>query len=130
MIKTEPQVTPCLKHPDSEIYSATKRCVACTLEDAAVMPWAIMTQKEAVAKGCRKYWTGKVCVNGHVKQKYTSSGICIGCNAMNSAKRIKRIRVELSARYKGLESVTMTVHPEDAQALRDYAALLKSQRGL
>lgn len=129
-MKTEPHVIPCAKHPEGEIYSATKRCVACTLEDAAAMPWEIMTQKEAVTKGHRKYWTGKVCVNGHVKQKYTSSGICIGCNAMNSAKRNKKIRVELSARYKDLESVTITVHPDDAQAVRDHAATLTAIRGL
>ncbi len=130
MIKTESQIAPCPLHPESEMYSATKRCVACTLEDAGVMPWEIMTQKEAIEKGHRKYWTGKVCINGHVKQRYTVSGICIGCNAMNSAKRVKKARVELSARYQGLESVTVTVHPEDAQAVRDTAEALTTLRGL
>lgn len=128
-MKTGRPVMPCAKHPESDIYLATKRCVGCTLEDAAAVPWQIATQEEAVEKGHRKYWTGKTCVNGHIKQRYTASGICIGCNAMNSAKRVKRIRSELTARQKGLVSVSLMLHPDDAKAVRDYAAILASTRG-
>ena len=129
-MKTEPHVVPCPKHPESEIYSATKRCVACAADDAATAPWPVMTRNEAIDKGYRKYWTGKICVNGHIKQKYSASGICIGCNSMNSTKYSKKIRKRLIEVNLGLESVTVTVHPEDAQAIRDYAATLSAVRGL
>lgn len=129
-MNTELPITLCEKHPGSFMFSDTKRCVACTLEDAAVAPWPIMTRPEAVNGGFKKYWTGRVCVNGHIKQRYTASGICIGCNSMNSTKRNKKARAELSARYKGLESVTVTVHLEDAQAIRDTAEGLTKIRRL
>ena len=129
-MKTEEPTQPCPKHPEARIYVATGRCVKCALEDAAAMPWPVMTQKEAIEKGLRKYWTGKICINGHVKQRYTVSGICIGCNAMNSAKRNKKKRAELLARRGGLKLITFTVHPDDAKAIEDYATTLTTLRGL
>jgi hypothetical protein len=129
-MNTEAPIIPCAKHPDSQIFSDTKRCVACTLEDAAVAPWPISTREEAEDGGFRKYWTGRVCANGHIKQRYAASGICIGCNSMNGRKRNKKARAKLIAKYRGLESVTVTVHPEDAQVIRDTAAVLTATRGL
>ena len=129
-MNTEKPVVPCAEHPDSAIFSDTKCCVACTLMEAAIAPWPIMTRPEAVNGGFKKYWTGRVCVNGHIKQRYTASGICTGCNSMNSMKRNKRVQEKLSAKYNGLEPVTVMVHPDDAQAIRDYAGVLLVQRGL
>ena len=129
-MKTEEPMQACPKHPEARVYITTSRCVECALEDAVAMPWPVMTQKEAIEKGLRKYWTGKICINGHVKQRYTVSGICIGCNAMNSAKRNRKKRAELTARRGGLKLITFTVHLDDAKAIEAYATTLTTLRGL
>lgn len=128
-MNTERPWEPCTKHPESDIYSATDRCVDCTAEDVASAPWPIMTRTEAINRGYKKFWTGKPCVNGHVKQRYSTSGICTGCNSMNSIKHNQKIRKRLSDINEGLESVNLMLHPDDAKAVQDYAAVLRSQRG-
>jgi len=124
-MKTEPHVIPCPKHPESDIYSATKRCVECTAEDVATAPWPIMTRNDAIAKGYRKYWNGKICVNGHIKQSYSASGVCIGCNSMNSMKHNKKLRKNLADANRGLVHVSLMASPENAAAIKAYAALLE-----
>lgn len=39
----------------------------------------LVSRKEARAKGLKRYFTGKPCVNGHTCGRYTSDGICVIC---------------------------------------------------
>lgn len=49
----------------------------------------VIERKVARDLGCRKYFTGKVCRNGHVAERYTQSGTCVDCLAeTNSARTV------------------------------------------
>lgn len=38
-----------------------------------------MSRKEAIKKGLKKYFTGKLCKNGHIAERYTTSKGCTEC---------------------------------------------------
>lgn len=40
----------------------------------------IISRKDARALGLKRYFTGKPCRRGHVMERYTPSGRCLGCN--------------------------------------------------
>lgn len=46
----------------------------------------IVSRKHAVAAGLGKYFTGKLCKNGHVCERRTIRKICLGCERMWNAK--------------------------------------------
>ena len=71
----------------------------------------IITRKEAIEQGLKRYYTGKPCKNGHVAERKTSSYACCECLLL-SAGRIKkymkkrrnenkRVRVSIG-KYAGL----------------------------
>jgi hypothetical protein len=39
----------------------------------------IIDRKEAKKAGLKKYFTGEPCKNGHITERYTSGGTCLGC---------------------------------------------------
>jgi 5-methylcytosine-specific restriction endonuclease McrA len=39
----------------------------------------IVTRKEAKARGLKRYFTSKLCKNGHVDQRHIHNGVCMGC---------------------------------------------------
>lgn len=39
----------------------------------------IMSRKQAIAAGIKKFYNGKPCVNGHLAMRYTQSGSCEHC---------------------------------------------------
>lgn len=39
----------------------------------------IISRKQAIAAGTHKYFTGKPCKNGHIAERYTTSGTCEAC---------------------------------------------------
>lgn len=41
----------------------------------------VITRKEAISQDLKRYFTGKPCKHGHVAQRWTSSGHCIGCSS-------------------------------------------------
>ena len=90
-----------------------------------VAPWPIQTRGEASQLGQSKYYTGRNCKYGHISQRYVSSGLCISCISARS-KGFKRNR---DAARNGLVPVSLMLHPDDAKAVQDYAAVLKTQRG-
>ena len=45
----------------------------------AVTKMNIISKKEALVKGLKKYFTGISCKNGHIAEKYIRSGKCILC---------------------------------------------------
>lgn len=91
-----------------------------------VGPWPVQTRGEASQLGQSKYYTGSNCKYGHISQRYTASGSCISCISARS-KGFKRNR---DAAKDGLVPLGGMVHPDDKQAVEDFAALLVSQRGL
>lgn len=127
-MNVEPATIPCIKGHDSQVFIATKACVQCVLEMTAAAPWEIMTRKEALEKGLKKYWTGKICGNGHVRQRYTSSSICTGCNAMNTKRYNKDARAKLNALHVGFIPIKMMVHPEDVATVTTLIENMNEKR--
>ena len=52
----------------------------------------IITQREAAERGMNKFYTGKVCKNGHKSERWTLSGECVQCNV----DRVYRRRREMA----------------------------------
>src|ERR1035437_2842753 len=40
----------------------------------------IITRKEAKENGLKRYFTGKPCIHGHIAEKFTINGRCVGCS--------------------------------------------------
>jgi 5-methylcytosine-specific restriction endonuclease McrA len=40
----------------------------------------VISRKEAISKGLKRYFTGKQCVNSHVAERYTSRQQCVQCS--------------------------------------------------
>ena len=128
MNKTIPAVLPCpIGHTCNKVYVATGKCVECTLEDAKAKPWPVQTREQAHTAGSTKYYTGRVCVNGHASQRYVSSGICIGCSSMNANKYQKDQRSKFRS---GRIVLKVEVHPDDVPAMQALADSLKQARAL
>ena len=128
MNKTEPIKMPCpIAGHEPVAYTATGRCVECTAEDAKAKPWPIQTREGAYSTGSRKYYTGKVCINGHAARRYVSPGICIGCSSMNANKYQKDQRSKFRT---GMVAFKANVHPDDVAAMRSLADSLKQARDL
>jgi len=47
---------------------------------------AIVTRKEALAKGLTRYFTGKPCPRGHVAERITNEAKCSKCERERSSK--------------------------------------------
>ena len=43
-----------------------------------------MERPEALARGLSKYFTGRKCANGHIDERYTTSGMCRTCSLKRS----------------------------------------------
>lgn len=52
----------------------------------------IVTRKEAREKGLKKYFTGSICVNGHIAERLTISGSCFECCKENTRKMRLKIK--------------------------------------
>lgn len=89
-------------------------------------PWPIQTRGEASQLNQSKYYTGRNCKHGHISQRYVASGLCIACISARS----KGFKINRDAAKNGLVPVNLMTHPDDAQAIKDYAGILKTQRGL
>lgn len=46
----------------------------------------IVTRKEAIEKGLKKYFTGIKCSNGHSEERLTISGSCVECTREGNRK--------------------------------------------
>ena len=58
----------------------------------------IISAKEALEKGLKRYFTGKECSNGHLEERFVSSRICCECNRIrqrdfNSALNEEQIKL-------------------------------------
>lgn len=49
----------------------------------------IVTRKQALALGLKRYFTGKPCPHGHVTERQANRGGCMGCDAVKAERRFK-----------------------------------------
>jgi hypothetical protein len=86
------QGKPCKYGHDSERYTSTGICVACTrgrktwnrkVDEPAFGPF--ISQLQAQAQGLRHYYNGDACKKGHVAAKYANGSGCVQC-AIERAK--------------------------------------------
>ncbi len=49
-------------------------------------PYKIISRKEALAKGLKRYFTGLPCPKGHIAERLTSNFNCIECNVLSNKK--------------------------------------------
>lgn len=42
----------------------------------------LISEKEAIKKGLKRYFTGKLCSNGHIAERQVNSRICCECNKL------------------------------------------------
>ena len=85
----------------------------------------VKTMRQAALDGDRKYYTGKLCVNGHDSARYTSSGVCIQCNA----DKCKRSRETIKKALQGhMIKVCVQVHPDDKANIEGTAEFLRKER--
>jgi len=60
----------------------------------------IVTRGQAADRGLVRYFTGKACVNGHLSERWTTTGNCLDCakrTAEEFRQRVKLRRAELAA---------------------------------
>ena len=60
----------------------------------------IITRKEAIAQGLKRYFTGKPCKNGHIAERYCSTKSCLTCDQAHSKAWHQAHREEVLARQK------------------------------
>lgn len=66
------------------------------------------TRKEALANGCKSYFTGVACVQGHVADRRTRNGECIACRA----ERLSKWRTENTDAVKKHNSTQYAKHTQ------------------
>jgi len=60
---------------------------------------AIVTRKEALAKGLTRYFTGKPCPHGHVAERWASTCSCVECDRKYAEAHREKIR-ESKRKYR------------------------------
>jgi hypothetical protein len=51
----------------------------------------LITKKEAITSGLKKYYTGKPCKRGHISERHTSNSMCCQCKkeTYNASPKLK-----------------------------------------
>lgn len=86
----------------------------------------ILSRKDAIAKGSKLYFTGVICKNGHVSQRYTATCACRDC--LNGYQRTTNRKVVLA--LAGTPLFSMPIHVDDHAAMAAYGVALYLQRGM
>ena len=80
------ELTPCKYGHNSERYTKTGICVACTKarkswnREPKTAPYGpFITQEQAQAAGLKHFYNGQACKNGHVGLKYANGSGCVVC---------------------------------------------------
>lgn len=84
-----------------------------------------MSRKEAKSLNLNKYYTGLACINGHVAERYTTSGACSACvSASNTTRTGQTLEQsnERRATMSQLAEIKLRAYPQDWPTLRDTAA--------
>lgn len=80
----------------------------------------IISRKAARDRGLKRFFTGTPCQEGHIAERYTSSGNCIGCTRSFGASGLFPGSVMVPARR---------MHPDDADAFYAWAEACDVARG-
>ena len=129
---------PCVRGHVTTRYVCSGYCTECNTEDTrrsrharglrgkdVPAAWTgpanihIETILQAQHAGRTKYYTGTPCKRGHCGPRYTCSGYCCECQAENARAARERLM------GPALVPVTVRVPGNQAQALRDYEAVLR-----
>lgn len=85
----------------------------------------LMKRIEAAQLGLKTYNSGKPCNRNHTTDRYTSSGMCIGClNHHSDAMREARTKVN-TAHVEGLRSYPVFIKPQYNTTVSDYCNILR-----
>lgn len=87
----------------------------------------VKTRMQAAMDGDSKYSTGRPCIHGHPPIRYTSSGICVKCNAENAQKFKSGYNKAKNARASG--AFVYHLHPDDHAAALAHCQALDLARG-
>lgn len=81
---------------------------------------------DAAESGVRRYYTGRVCKQGHDTYRYVSTGNCAGCVAMRS-QRYNRKRMDAE---RGIVTVEYKIHQDDRVAIDRFVSAVNKAREL
>lgn len=83
----------------------------------------LISRKEALASGLKRYFTGKPCKNGHVAQRKTRNSDCCACRTERARRRMRRWRAEHPGAHSAAERRRRAKNPEAVRAVerRRYA---------
>lgn len=87
----------------------------------------IMKRRYAADHGYRKYYTGRLCKNGHDSMRYTTTGMCVSCNAAHNRKSATALN---SARQRGWVEMTVRVRKENQKTVQDFIDALNQAHEL
>jgi hypothetical protein len=83
------------------------------------------TRKQATMLGHSKYHTGRVCIRGHISERYTVTGGCVACVRETTRNRAGRERERLRKRHEelniGLKTLSVTVPENAVNSLIEWA---------
>lgn len=82
-----------------------------------------MTRDEAIALGLVRYLPDKPCRKGHISERYTSTGNCLGCLKQTQSM----VAQGRNGRAQGWPTVTTQVPNAQIPLLRDLVHLLRLQ---
>jgi len=83
------------------------------------MPSAIISRKAAFAQGLVRYFTGTPCKQGHIAERYVSTGSCIECHNPFKLRR-HPTRVDLQPYACAKLWVPVGTTPEQFERLASY----------
>lgn len=63
-----------------------------------------ISRKEALAKGLKHYFTGKPCRHGHVRNRLSSNGMCLGCKSLHYRTSYPENKTKAAKRFKSWHS--------------------------
>lgn len=90
---------------------------------------SVILRKQALEQGLTRYFTNIACVHGHVTERQTSNGTCLGCIAIKKREYFIKNREKLLAYYAQRRGATSSVRKERDRKyyLKNRNAIRKSQ---
>lgn len=101
----------------------------------------IITRKEAIKQGLKRYFTGKLCINGHLSERDIKDWRCVKCNINRVKKNYIRNplkTIQIATEYNKNNPLKSKIYkenwkknnPEKVQQESAYRRALKFQRTL
>jgi hypothetical protein len=84
----------------------------------------IISRRDASDKGLKRFFTGKPCKRGHLRERNVKTGACLGCLAHYAKEWSKKYNDDAL----GFEKVESFVHADDVAILHDFVTLLRAAR--